>query len=191
MSPEQLQRAQRGEADAREAFLREVGPAVASLVRRLGDRRDVQDQLHDVFMHLLDVLPRFDPRGPAQLSTWVFTVAHRWLLMQRRKPTPTLVPLEGGLSKPSASADAADYVAGRELQALLEAELTRLPDEQRRAFVLTQLHHQPLEEVAQAEGVPLGTIKSRLHRARAQLVARLGPALDRTPAQPGGGRVAS
>lgn len=169
--------------------MREVGPSVASLVHRLGARRDVEDQLQEIFAHLLEVLPRFDPRGPAQLSTWVFTVTHRWLLMQRRKATLTLVPMDGGLSKPAPGADASDYVASKELHALLETELSKLPDELRRVFVLTQLHQQPMEAVAQAEGVPLGTVKSRLHRARAQLVLTLGPALDRAPS--GGGRVAS
>ncbi len=185
-----LARAQQGDSTAQAVFLHEVGPSVAALIRRLGSRRDAEDQLHEIFAHLLQVLPRFDPLGPAQLSTWVFTVAHRWLLMQKRKFSPVLVPLDGGLSQPSPAADATAYVEGRQLSALLEAELARLPEDQRRTFVLTQLHQQPLEEVAAAEGVALGTVKSRLHRARAQLVLRMGAALDR-PSQKGGGRVAS
>lgn len=190
VTPDILRQAQRGEAAAQAAFLREVGPLVAALIHRLGARRDAEDQLHDIFAHLLEVLPRFDARGPAQLTTWVFSVAHRWLLMQRRKAQLTLVPLEGGLSQPSASAGADSYVEGRQLNALLEAELARLPEDQRRTFVLTQLHQQPLEEVAAAEGVALGTVKSRLHRARAQLILRMGPALDRVAAQ-GAGHAAS
>lgn len=185
-----LLQAQRGVAEAQAALLREVGGLVASLIRRLGDRRDAEDQLHDVFVHLLEVLPRFDPDGPAQLSTWVFTVTQRWLLMQRRKPVPALVALEGGLSVPSPHRDADDYVQGRQVLALLEAELQRLPDEQRRAFVLTQLHAQPLQAVADAEGVPLATLKTRLHRARAQLVLTLGPLLERATSLPGAAHVA-
>jgi len=188
VSPQRLEQAQRGDPSAQEEFLREMGPQVAALIYRLGERRDAQDQLHEIFAHLLGALPRFDPLGPAQLSTWVFTVAHRWLLMQRRKATLTLVPIEGGLKEPAKGPDASEYASARELHALLEAELARLPEDQRRAFVLTQLHHQPLEAVAAAEGVPLGTVKSRLHRARAALVLRMGAALDRAP---GGGRVAS
>lgn len=185
-----LERAQRGDAAAQGEFLRAIGPTVGALVYRLGRRSDPEDQLHEIFAHLLEVLPRFDPAGPAQLTTWVFTVTHRWLLMQQRKAKLTLVPLEGGLSQPAPGPDAAQQVEGRQLEALLEAELQRLPDEQRRTFVLTQLHHQPLEEVALAEGVAVGTVKSRLHRARAQLIIRMGAALDRVP-QKGGGRVAS
>ncbi len=193
-----LQQAQQGVPGAQTAFLREVGGLVASLVRRLGSKGDAEDQLHDVFLHLLEVLPRFDPHGSARLSTWVFTVTQRWLLMQRRKSAPTLVALDGGLVSNVSTHDgvsgpsptATDYVQGRQLLALLERELDRLPEEQRRAFVLTQLHAQPLQAVADAEGVPLATLKTRLHRARAQLVLRLGPLLDRVAPIAGGAHAA-
>ncbi len=170
---------------AQAEFLRAIGPTVGALIYRLGSRRDAEDQLHEVFAHLLAVLPRFDPSGPAHLTTWIFTVTHRWLLMQKRKASLVLVPLEGGPGP-----DAQTTAEGKQLEALLEAELQRLPEDQRRTFVLSQLHHQPMEEIALAEGVALGTVKSRLHRARAQLVIRMGAALDRVPHK-GGGRVAS
>jgi RNA polymerase sigma-70 factor, ECF subfamily len=186
-----LKQAQRGVPAAQTAFLREVGDLVASLVRRLGAKGEAEDQLHDVFLHLLAVLPRFDPNGSAKLSTWVFTVTQRWLLMQRRKIAPTLVALDGGLvSNMSTHDGATDYVQGRQLMALLERELERLPEEQRRAFVLTQLHAQPLQAVADAGGVPLATLKTRLLRARAQLVLRLGPLLNRVTPAAGGAHAA-
>lgn len=182
-----LKQAQRGVPEAQTVFLREVGALVASLVRRLGTQGEGEDQLHDVFVHLLEVLPRFDPHGSAKLSTWVFTVTQRWLLMQRRKTAPTLVAIDGGLmSNPPTQDSATEYVQGRQLLALLERELERLPEEQRRAFVLTQLHAQPLQAVADAEGVPLATLKTRLLRARAQLVLRLGPLLNRVTPAAGG-----
>lgn len=64
-----LHEAQRGDARAQEAVLRELGPLVARLVYRLGARGEADDLLQELFAHLLAVLPRFDPRGPAQLST--------------------------------------------------------------------------------------------------------------------------
>jgi RNA polymerase sigma-70 factor (ECF subfamily) len=183
VNPVLLVKAQRGDSSARAAFLQEVGPSVAALIRRLGSRNDTEDQLHDIFAHLLAVLPRFDPAGPAQLSTWVFAVAQRWLLMQKRRASPSLVSLDADASLQTHSPEPTEYVEGRQLKALLEAELARLPEEQRRVFVLTRLHEQSLDSVAEAEGVPLGTVKSRLHRARAELVLRMGPALDRPSAK--------
>lgn len=185
-----LHEAQRGDARAQEAVLRELGPLVARLVYRLGAHGEADDLLQELFAHLLAVLPRFDPRGPAQLSTWAFAVAQRWLLMQRRRAAPTLVPLEGGLHVPSPERGAHQQVEDAQLLALLRAELARLPEEQRAVFELTQLAGQPIAELAALEGVPVATLKTRLHRARAQLVARLGPLLDRAP-KTGGPRVAS
>ncbi|MFZ5442027.1 MAG: RNA polymerase sigma factor [Myxococcota bacterium] len=181
--------AQRGDAGAQAALLRNLGGLVGALVRRLGARHELEDQLHDVFVHLLEALPQFDVDGPAKLSTWAFTVTQRWLLMQRRRAAPNLVALDGGLSVPSEERDATEHVQGRQLLALLEAELARLPEEQRRAFVSTQLHAQPLPVVADVEGVPLATLKTRLHRARATLVLRLGPLLERATHE--GGRHAA
>lgn len=57
--------------------------------------------------------------------------------------------------------------------------LSRLPDAQRRAFVLLQLEGLSLEVVSDLEGVPVGTVKSRLHRARVALMVDLGPLLER------------
>lgn len=117
-------------------------------------------------------------------------MAQRWLLMQRRRAAPTLVPLDGGLHVPSQERGAHEQVEDAQLLALLRAELARLPEEQRAVFELTQLAGQPIAELAALEGVPVATLKTRLHRARAQLVARLGPLLDRAP-KTGGPRVAS
>jgi DNA-directed RNA polymerase specialized sigma24 family protein len=45
-------------------------------------------------------------------------------------------------------------------------------------IVLAQIHHQPLDLIAQVEGIPIGTVKSRLHRARAHLISKLASTLD-------------
>jgi RNA polymerase sigma-70 factor (ECF subfamily) len=176
---EAVQRAQRGDRQAQAAVLQALGPALLALVRRLGDRRDTEDQLHDLFAHLLEVLPRFRLSGPAKLSTWAVTVAHRWLLMRRRKKALQLVPLEDGLGVTDVGPSIHERVSAAELERRLNEALQAIPEERRRAFVLTQLYEQPLEVVAEVEGVAVGTVKSRLHRARAELVLRLGAALDR------------
>jgi RNA polymerase sigma-70 factor, ECF subfamily len=176
VDPATIRAAQSGNDAAQRAVLESVGPLLASLVRRLGERRESADQLQALFTHLLAVLPRFDPSGPATFSTWTYTVAHRWLLKTRRGPQVALVPLDGGLSTTQLDPEAT--ARGAQLNARLEAALPKLPDDQRRVFVLTQLHGHSLEAVADAEQVPLGTIKSRLHRARAALVLLLGDFLD-------------
>ena len=65
MDPATIRAAQGGNDAAQRAVLESVGPLLASLVRRLGERRESADHLQALFTHLLAVLPRFDPNGPA------------------------------------------------------------------------------------------------------------------------------
>jgi RNA polymerase sigma-70 factor (ECF subfamily) len=182
-----LARAQRGDRAAQTAFLRRYAGPLRALVRRLGSGCDVEDQLQELCLTLLKALPRFVPEGAARLTTWVFAVAHRQLLAARRKPQLALVPMEEGAAVPDAGPSLDVLLGDKRLHLALEEALAKLSHAHRRVFVLTQLHHQPLSSVAEVEGVPLGTVKSRLHRARAELVLLLGPALD----VPEGGRHAA
>lgn len=180
MKPDVLQRAQSGDRGAQRQVLAEVGPRLAALVRRLGLATEADDQLQMLFMHVLEVLPKFRVGGPAQLTTWLHTVATRWLLMQRRKQGASTISLdedEDGL--PTVAPEGPRAVEARSLEAALDRALSRLPDAQRRAFVLLQLEGLSLEVVSDLEGVPVGTVKSRLHRARVALMVDLGPLLER------------
>jgi RNA polymerase sigma factor (sigma-70 family) len=173
-----LQRAQQGDPQARAALLGQwLGP-LRALLRRLHPGAELDDALQEVAVHLLHVLPRFDPAGTAQFGTWVYSVVHRWVLMQRRRRHLTLVPLEDAGAVADAARGADLRVEDRQLSALLERALAELPEPQRTVFVLASLHQVPLAEIAATEGVPVGTVKSRLHRAKAELVLRLGEALD-------------
>lgn len=165
--------ARRGQKPAQDAFLRRYVRPLHALVYRLGARGEAEDLTQELLGKLLKVLPEFDPAGPAKLTTWVFTVAHRWLLDERKRRHLSLAPLEEGLQVADPHPPADELVLRKQLFTRLEAAILRLPDAQRRVFVLAQVHAQPLEAVAAAEGVPVGTLKSRLHRARAQLALEL------------------
>jgi RNA polymerase sigma-70 factor (ECF subfamily) len=107
----------------------------------------------------------------------------------RKKRHLVLVPLEDGLEVPDERPRADAHAERRELGAALVSAIARLPEAQRRVFVLAQVHAQPLEAIAEVEGVPVGTVKSRLHRARATLAALLLGA-GQAPAQGGLGGIA-
>lgn len=174
---------QRDRAAARE-LVRAIGPRLAALVRRLGLPGEREDQLQGVVAHLLSVLDRFEPSGPAQFSTWMTTVATRWLLMEARKRRPTTVDVDDVALTGPPELDPAHRAETHQFHAQLERALSTLPLPQRRAFVLSAIEGLTLPEIADCESVPVGTIKSRLSRARMALVMTLGPALDRLP--PGG-----
>ena len=174
-----VERLRRGERDAQDAFLRRYAPVLHGFVRRAGPPGDADDFTQELLEKLLTVVDRFSPDGPAQMTPWVFTVAHRWLLDEKKRRHLEVAPLEAGLDVADGG-DAPDVqVHGRQLEAAVESALQQLPEAQRRVFVLTQVHHQPLEAVAEVERVPVGTLKSRLHRARATLAAALEPVLRR------------
>lgn len=172
-----VERLRRGDRAAQDAFLYRYAPVLHGFVRRAGPPGDADDLTQELLEKLLSVVDRYSPDGPAKLTTWVFTVAHRWLLDEKKRRHLELAPLEEGLEVPDSAAGPEAALASRQLHDALEAALHELPEAQRRVFVLTQIHEQPLEAVAEVEGVPVGTLKSRLHRARATLAVALEPVL--------------
>lgn len=175
-----VERLRGGDRGAQDVFLRRYAPVLHAFIRRAGPPGDPDDLTQELLEKLLTVVHRFAPEGPAQLTTWVFTVAHRWLLDEKKRRHLQVAALDEGLQVADAGPAADAAVHHRQLASALEAALMRLPEAQRRVFVLTQVHGQPLEAVADVEGVPVGTLKSRLHRARAALAASLQPVLAET-----------
>jgi RNA polymerase sigma-70 factor, ECF subfamily len=154
------------------------GPLVWALCRRLDPRPE--DAYQEVWEKLLRNVGRFDPAGPASMKTWLTTVTHRHLIdrHRRRATRGEVVPIEG--APPSPGHGAADLDRLRGVQRL-EAAVAELPEPHRRVVILHHVHELPLDEIAAVEGVAIGTIKSRLHRARARLAIRLGGAAGSEP----------
>ena len=114
-----------------------------------------------------------DPHGRASLATWIRTITHRLLvdLHRRHKVRGHVVPMTDLVSE---QLPADEVVARGERLARLERALAALPVAQRRVVVLHHLYGTALDEIAAAEGVAVGTVKSRLHRGRARLAQLLG-----------------
>lgn len=147
------------------------GPAVYALCRRLTP--DPDDCYQEIWEKVFRALPRFDPGGAASVRTWILTIAHRHLVdrHRRRLVRGQVLPLgEHAATGP----DASEAAEARQGLRRLERALERLPADQRRIVVLHHVHGLPLEAIAETEGVPVGTVKSRLHRARARLAAWIG-----------------
>jgi RNA polymerase sigma-70 factor (ECF subfamily) len=166
---ETLARARAGDPRAFRALYEHHADAVHGFLRRmLHEAAAAEDAVQDTFLRVLRALPGFDPRGPARLSTWIFTIARRVALtaLERRPPAP---------EPPAAS------VPQPELRLTLEAAVAALPEVLRSTFVLRQGCDLSYEEVAAVEGIDVGTVRSRLHRARAALQAALEePANERS-----------
>jgi RNA polymerase sigma-70 factor (ECF subfamily) len=163
-----LARARRGDAQALGALIRHYqGPVYALCARLMVGRGGVGDDVaQESFIRICRGLPRFDPAGGARLSTWILTVATRTCLNAIRDGQRTPLPDPG----PDAAPDDPERTASeRQLRRRVEAAMTALPEDQRAVLVLRAYHDFDYDEIAAAVGVEVGTVKSRLARARAAL----------------------
>ena len=144
--------------------------------RITGNREDAWDAAQETFLSAFRSLPRF--RGASAFSTWVHRIAANAALdLIRRRPTHPLVSLEDVTV--SAGDDPAETATRSELQRRIHRAITTLPADQRVVVVLRDVQGLSYEEIAGVLRLPLGTVRSRLSRAREALrrqLADLAPA---------------
>ena len=165
-----LRRAARGDRDAATSFVRRYERLVFSTAARVlgAGSPDVADVAQETFLRALPALAGFDPVGSARVSTWLSTIAARVAIdaSRRRRNVVSLDEARGCVDE-APSPDAATDEAAR--RARLKDAMERLGADQRAAMVLRVEHELSLEEIARALGVEVGTVKSRLARAKAAL----------------------
>ena len=142
-------------------------------VRMLGDRAEAEEVAQEVFLRVYRSVADF--RGDAKLSTWLYTIASRLCLNRLEAPDRRYG---------RAGEEALDRVASdgpptgadlerTELETALHQAIAALPEDRRIVVVLRDLEGLAYEEIAHVLGVELGTVRSRLHRARMDLKAKL------------------
>lgn len=167
-----LLRAQRGDPRARRDLVdRYQRPVFALLSRMLfhrGQQLALEDLAQETFLRVFKALPGFQRSGPARLSTWILTIATNLAIdhLRRRKlPTDSL----SDASEPEADAATDSDAERRRLAAVLRRAIDELAPEYRAAFLLREYHEFEYTEIASTLQIDLGTVKSRLSRARAAL----------------------
>jgi RNA polymerase sigma-70 factor (ECF subfamily) len=145
-------------------------------LRMCGNEEAAREVLQETLLAAFRNLPTF--RGDAAISTWLYQIARSFCIKERRGEHPT-EPLEGKagerLAEPSPPPDARAHA--REIGAALAAAIGALPADYREALVLRDVEGLSAEEAATIVGVEVGALKSRLHRARAQLRTELAALL--------------
>ena len=138
----------------------------------LGNREEAQDVTQETFLAAFVNLSGYDS-SRASLSTWLFTIArNRCLnLLKQRRPI-ALNELDSIRDVASA-----DHFVNQELSQQLDRALAALPVEQRSAFVLAEIEELPYADIARIERTSLGTVKSRIHRAKQRLQSLLEPVM--------------
>ena len=168
-----LDRARRGDARAFESLARPLErPLYSHVARILGVGADAEDVVQDAFVAAWRSLERFEGTS---FRAWLFRIAtNRAIDLLRAKRRRGELPLEPpadddpqGWAEPASGApDLVEVVAGREAVVAVEAALATVPAEQRAALLLRDVEGFSYEEIATITAVEVGTVKSRIHRAR-------------------------
>jgi RNA polymerase sigma-70 factor, ECF subfamily len=171
--------AQGGDRFALDQLLRNHYDRIHGVCRRIaGSTRDADDACQEALIKIVRSLPRFD--GRSSFGTWAYRIATNAALDELRKrnrrPGLHAVADDGRPEQADTTASArTDWYPER---LLLDDALDRLPDDLRIAVVLRDVADLDYAEIAATLDVPLGTVKSRISRARAALADQLGEQLD-------------
>jgi len=165
------------------------------VLRMLGDRGEAEDVAQDVFLTVFKSIDSF--RGDSKLSTWLYRVATnhcknriKYLDRRARGKKTELDDLSENDRLESVSMSASSHVArpdqqaeANQMEALMRRAIAELDEEQRELVILRDVENLSYEEIQAITGLPEGTVKSRLHRARLSLAKTIRAASEpRTPA---------
>ncbi len=170
-----LERLRTGDAGAFEDLVTAYQHRVFAVAyRMLGNRAEAEEAAQEVFLRAYRALGAF--RGDARLSTWLYAITSRLCLSrlgsaERRLAHVRDEALLDGLV--SAETSVATALEQREQQAALQRAISELPNDRRILVVLRDLEGLSYEEISQTLDLTLGTVRSRLHRARLELKEKL------------------
>ncbi|HXV86789.1 MAG TPA: sigma-70 family RNA polymerase sigma factor [Gemmatimonadales bacterium] len=176
-----------GREDAYRELLRRYERPVFSLIYRMvRDREQSEDLAQETFVKVLNALDTYRPEF--KFSSWVFKIANNAAIDHLRRRHVDTLSLEGApdarthaereatqIQVASRGEDPLQEVESRELGAAIEQAIGRLRPEYRSCIILRHIEGRPYDEIAQILDLPLGTVKTYIHRARAELMSLLGP----------------
>ena len=175
-----VQRAQRGDLRAFDLLVLKYQGRIAALVARyVSDAGEVEDVTQEAFIKAYRALGKF--RGDSAFYTWLYRIAanaaKNHLVAKGRRPgaDATIEDAEGfdegGMLSESASPEA--LVMGVELAEVVESAMNGLPDELRAALTLREFEGLSYDDIADVLGCPVGTVRSRIFRAREAIDQRV------------------
>ncbi|MCA3250633.1 MAG: RNA polymerase sigma factor RpoE [Pseudomonadota bacterium] len=186
-----VERAQRGDTRAFEMLVVKYQRRIERLIGRMVRDVDlVQDIAQESFIRAYRALPKF--RGDSAFYTWLYRIAvntaKKALVDLRRDPVVTETSLTSASDDDDETSRAENepmevetpeaVLASREIAAAVNAAVEALSEDLRQAITLREIEGLSYEEIAEAMNCPIGTVRSRIFRAREAIAARLRPLLD-------------
>lgn len=185
-----VERAQAGDKHAFELLVAKYQRKLVRLLSRfIRDPAEVEDVAQEAFIKAYRALPAF--RGDSAFYTWIYRIgintAKNYLVAQgRRAPTSTEFDSEeaetfedGEQLRDINTPDA--LLLSKQIGETVNSAMEALPEELRTAIVLREIEGLSYEDIATAMGCPIGTVRSRIFRAREAVAAKLRPLLDTAP----------
>ena len=183
---ELVERVQRGERKAFDLLMLKYQHRIAKLIARyVQDPSEVLDVAQEAFLKAYRAIPRF--RGDSAFYTWMYRIAintaKNHLAAQARRPRDSGVDVTDAEQFDSAT-DLKEYITPEglalteEIQQTVIAAIEALPEDLKVAITLRELEGLSYEDIARVMECPIGTVRSRIFRAREAINARLEPLLD-------------
>jgi len=180
-------RAQQGDKQAFNLLVEKYQRKLTRLLSRfIRDQAEVEDVTQEAFIKAYRALPAF--RGDSAFYTWLYRIgintAKNYLMaMGRRAPTSTEVEAEDaeGFEEGEQLRDIntpESVLLSNEIAETVNSTIEQLPEELRRAIQMRELEGMSYEDIAQAMDCPIGTVRSRIFRAREAIAEKLRPLLD-------------
>lgn len=181
-----IQRIQNGEQQAFTLLVRKYQTRVANILTRyVRSSGDIPDVSQEVFIKVYKSLPNF--RGDSAFYTWLFRItvntAKNYLTSQSRRPPASDIDAEeadsydgSGALKDEDNPEA--ILHSQEVKKVILNAIGELPDELKSAITLRELEGLSYDEIAQIENCPIGTVRSRIFRAREAIDKQLKPLLE-------------
>jgi RNA polymerase sigma-70 factor (ECF subfamily) len=164
----------------RELVRRYERPVFSLLVRMVRDRELAEDLAQETFVKVFNAIDSYNPAY--KFSSWIFKIANNTAIDVLRRKEPDFLALEGAphaataaeaeataLQLSARSESPLDELEARELGSMIEAAISRLRPEYRSCILLRHVEGRPYEEIAEILDLPLGTVKTYIHRARNEL----------------------
>jgi RNA polymerase sigma-70 factor (ECF subfamily) len=181
-----VERVQKGDKHAFDLLVRKYQHKIVSVISRyLSDWSECQDVAQEAFIRAYRAIGSF--RGDAQFYTWIYRIAintaKNYLVSQGRRPPTEDVAVEDavqfdGATRLHESATPERELMREEIERTVFATVEALPEELRTAITLREVDGLSYEEIADAMGCPIGTVRSRIFRAREAIDQQLRPLLS-------------
>jgi RNA polymerase sigma-70 factor, ECF subfamily len=170
-----------GDAEAFEALVRRYQSRIISLVRSYTrNAADAEDLAQDVFVRVYRSMRRF--RGESLFRTWLYTIALNVVRShhaRRERQRPVWEDSGADDSRPfDPPADGPDFEVALVRREAIERALADLPQDLREAVTLRDVHGLDYRDIAEATAAPMGTVESRIFRARQRLRRALAPLVE-------------